>query len=713
MNCALAASTATYPVDDRVGVTLRYSLHPNFIWRVGGEPTGVMAGLTDRSSAIALDRLDRLKDAASSAVPAVCAALEALIPRIENRKLRGDLLALKRDLHGLRLPREAAVAAASEQLVPSVRDALAELVDLLRERTVLEAEFPRIVEAEVRDAELGLAAVFLRENIRNGLRAVNPRLFDKFSAHFVRPRTDKVSKADRHLYNAFVQYLSRAALKTSPLSSFTPVLVGRWDSSGAADVTIDLPALPLRRAVSIRRSLLLHVLTPLMRSRTPLGENDALRLNLSIRTIDGQIVFNRIVQEPSLKGMTWGVGLEEMRLRPVAALTTLLSIFGRAGEAGLSLKALGEIVGQARPALVKAVGELVRVGVLQPVSAFHEQDDPIATALGRLSGIAAASPEITLLHALERNRAAMEREPDPARRTDLTENIGRDLHALAASVDVGLSEEILKPFIYEDCLVDSDVSMSEAAAAPFLPDLQRILALSPLFDMNAMLQSWLAEAFVEQYGQDGVCSDPRAFLLGQMNRIDGIIAPWTIGRATEGTSDGRLLKGLRDEFYDHIAARIDGEDHCAIDPDFVDELIARIPDRVARRPKSHSFFGQIATLESGSRAFVLNQILSGQSQLFARFLQGQHSPSEALRRYLRDTSRTGCVVDLAGTYGFNANLHCQRRTLHWWSRPILAIGRESVGSSSINPRSASTQRWVGSTWSMQQASRSTSAVSAC
>ena len=643
-------------------VELTYTFHPNYIWRVGGEPAAAMQYLSDGSSGNRLAAIDRLRADAQAASADVCRTLEALIPSVEDRLMRRDILAVKRDLHGARPPKTALGPALIGKMAEADAAALATLLATLKELANLEAEFSATVDAEIQGAETRLAASFSRLNVRDGLRAVNPGLFHKLDKHFSVPRTAKATKAERQLDNAFLQYLSRSALKTSPLSSFTPVMVGQWTDSGSSRTTIDLPTLPLRRQITLRRSLLLEILNPLLKRLAPLSRKDALRLNRSLRIVDEQVVIHRVVEESSLKAMTWGVGLEELRLRSNSAITTIAGIFSRAGDRGLTLDALAELIGQqAQPnqveALVNAASNLARLGVLQAVDSFHDLEDPLVTALARLPTTPETDDATALIRALDDERTRFEREGDAAQRSAISETIGGTVRALAALADVSLSEDIVKPFLYEDCLIDVDAVLSRAAVAPFTADLQRLVALSPLFDMNAGLQSWLAESFIADFGVDGVCNDPRGFLIGQMTKIDGVIAPWTMGKATSATAHGRELVVLRDMFYDHLVSQIDDGGHSWIDTHFIDDLIGRIPEAVARRPKSHCFFGQIATAHDGTDTFVLNQILSGNSQLFARFLDGESQSAIDVLDYLQRGSRSGRVVELSGVFGFNANLH--------------------------------------------------------
>lgn len=639
---------------------LKFVRHPNFIWRIGGEPAHLLKTLSDGESYGLLERTERLREEARALTGDICAAIERLIPSLDDNAARHEMLALKRDLFTLRSVKR--IPAALTRLDEGVQAEVAGAIARAAEIADLEASFDAVFAAELMTAEGRLGDHFRRANISNGLRVVNAHLHRKLERHFATRRTTPANKQERELNVSFLQYLSRVTLKPSPMSSFTLVMLGRWSPDGRTDHRADLAELEVVRRASLRRSLLLEILSALVRKLAPPTAATPLRLNRTARPQEGLLVLNRVVEAPSLKAMTWGVGLEEVRLKMSPALMAIIGAFDRAGVKGLRIEEFARVFGERVPpeqvaALLRTVGELAKVGVLQRTDGFHEQEDPVVAALALLApALGEDHPVVRDLRVLSADLPRYEAEPGSAARSAIADDIGARLRGLAEKAPVELSTDIVSPFLYEDGLAGGSDVMAEQAVEAVSADLQRLLALSPLFDMNAGLQSWLAESFIEQFGAEGTCADPRAFLLAQMRKLDNVIAPWTIGEATSATRHGSVLHALRSEFYDHIVGRIERDGHASVDPAFIDDLASRLPPEIARRPKSHCFFGQFASGPDGTSRFVLNQILSGNSQLFSRFLETEED-ARAVNRYLHDTSRQGTFVELSGVFGFNANLH--------------------------------------------------------
>jgi hypothetical protein len=357
--------------------------------------------------------------------------------------------------------------------------------------------------------------------------------------------------------------------------------------------------------------------------------------------------------------------MEEVRLEATPALAKVVELLERVPPSGITLAGflagLSAALDQTQlQALAKTLISLLRVGALRSSTEFPEQEDPIGHALALLDRAGGpVAPEVpealrrVQLHAVEYGA-----EQDPDARAALVGAIGADIRAVADATGRTLSDDIVRPLLHEDCQAVASADMAEHALGEVGDDLRRLLAITPLFDMNAGLQCWLASNFVERFGADGACRDPRGFLLEQMQRIDGgVIAPWTISQIGKDEPLGAELKRLKAEFYDHVVDRFAPDGVASLDIGLVEDLAARIPEEVARRPKSHCFFGQFFTGPSGRRCFALNQILSGNSQLFARFLSGGGEDRAEVAAYLREASRHGHFLDMSGVFGFNANLY--------------------------------------------------------
>lgn len=641
-----------------------YLLHPDFIWRICGEPASIVADREFTKTFEFLEAIETESESLTDDGQALIDLLEALVPSLTDKQQRRSAIALKRDIFGQRRLKDRQIVALSGALTNDQNSALSGIQQRLNRLHELRDSLPSSYDDEVLQAEKWLHDQFQPGNLCDGLQTVSPDLYSRLSQHFEKRRTKLANKSERSLDNVFLQYLLRTCLKTSPLSTFTVIYHGSWQADGIPSLRSELESLPVRRQVSLRRSLLQELLNPVIKSFSV--DHDATRiwLNTTLRLDGDSFVLHKRQEASSLRGMTWGVGLEQVRLKVNPALRLIIEGFRRAGTRGMTVRDAARLFKKADDEedyerLAKLIFSLLKIGALQ-TNAPPEQEDLIDWVVERL-----ASANIENADELERQLTGLQFSLCDAESNDREQRraaIHRVLSFAAnvaeiSGVDVG--GKLDSQAVQEDTHVDIEShSIKPDALGHFREDLECLIDILPVFDMNSSLQSWLATRFVETFGESGECTDISGFLTSQMQYFDnGIIAPWTIASMrTRCDVVDRLLQ-LADTVFNHAVANMyDHEGEAYIDPGFARETAARIPERVQNRPTSFSFFGQVASaLEGGSR-FVVNQMLTGHSQLFARYLS-KNADTAGIKAYLNRISRFGRYADVSGVFGFDANLH--------------------------------------------------------
>ncbi len=218
--------------------------------RIAGLPAAAVEGLRCPDAAGCVGEILALEDRLDAEARAICAALYELIGDDRGPGGKPRLVGLRRAIHAGRRP-------TAHLVHEDVQRALApELADLIRcwagrldRRDALYRQLPDLLRADVDAAAAALRATVAGPTMQLGLVYSHPAMF-RDARHWVarsggRP-ADKVAVR-------LARYVSRAAAKTSPLTTFTASGLGEWrdggpplalcDRSPRSAVELDLTAL--------------------------------------------------------------------------------------------------------------------------------------------------------------------------------------------------------------------------------------------------------------------------------------------------------------------------------------------------------------------------------------------------------------------------------------------------------------------------------------
>ncbi|MFF3606989.1 lantibiotic dehydratase [Streptomyces sp. NPDC002463] len=574
-----------------------------------------------------------------AAAEACSAELHRLIGATADTGERGPLIALRRDVHNDRVPRtgdDPVPAMARWRAARTVRDAL---------RETLDREYPQAADRERKR----LAGLLADDDLRRSLALVAPEVAagaDRYRAAL--EGGGKPSARLRKSERGLVQYVTRAMIRTSPLSRFTAVGLARPDARGVAlDAATPAGAVPV---VGLDRIMLHYVLGGLLFEDTP---------ERPVRSDDW-------VQLPPTS--EFGPGREKLmflqpagdRIRrlsapvagPVRPMLEAVALGARRASA-VAAEVAGEFGCSAEDALT-AVQGAVRAGILCLSDGPEDGERPFPTALDR-----PALPSAPLLGEVNRLLPEVAAAPAGQRAAVLTRLRGTlsDLSRRAARPAQVLVEE--------DYVLPS-VTVDTAPWGAALDDMAAVVELLSVFDRLHDIRAVLSAIFVEWFGAgaevplaehagriaaevyrrggslDGAIprdGGPADGSLGRLHQLRLDVMAWMRGRITAAGPDARDVVLTAREVRDRVAA---------------------LPDRFRRDPLAYGVL-----VQPSRDRLLFNDAYAGHGMLYGRFLGadrelgGRALPylAERLRRQYGADGRQ--VAEDLGLHRLNVNAHAR------------------------------------------------------
>jgi hypothetical protein len=644
-------------------------VHPHYVLRVAGEPAARLALLSSGATAAHLAALQLQRRGLQARSETLRQRLERLVQGCEDKALSRAAINARRAVFNLKPVRDDQIAllagAGGDELAQGLRDHNAQLATL----DAAQAALPSVYERELADSARHWPALWVQPRLQLAMSYTHADLYRSFDA-LARHEAPSNAKARRKLEDTFVQYVARCSSKTSPLSAFTVMHVGRWaEPDAAGDDGLTLSFGPgVQSLVRFKGALLRQMAAPLLARYELASQLFPLVLNASARFADGKVRFRAIAPGNTGGGRSWGTGETVVELAANAAVRAVQHVFAARGWAAMpaadllrTLQALlPRVPGETLKQLVKRLYEL---NLLLPDTDDHGQVDAIDWISGLLQRLQ-GDTGVLARDTLARIRAGLKAfaAAQPAERAALADAIAEHTETLRNTLGADHHRALEHPQFFENCYLGAPQRpLGAAQLAPYADALGLLMQLTQLASYSQVARCSMADFFLARHGADGVCEDVPAFI-DAFDEIHGIGAPLhTVDptRLPARSDTSRAFGEARAAFEAHLAQALASGDDVQLDADALAAIAARIPAPVQRRGNSQCFLGQIAQRE-GRPLFVLNQILGGRSALMSRFLEVL-PPAElaAVRRYLRDSSESGLYAELPGVFGFNANHHPQ------------------------------------------------------
>lgn len=432
------------------------------------------------------------------------ARLYDLIPTIDDRGARGAAIRVKRDIHNQRLSKESdqqAVLAAASGDAHAVLSAWfnavrAGLEHLARAEQSLEREITTHVRPQT-------WALLGDEHFRAAIALASPDLAAAIRRECTSPPKD--SPAPSKLERTAIRYLCRAALKTSPFSTFTQIVPIELDPA-QPKTALDFSGASLTTRVRINRGLiarLYHALLPSIAER-----DDEFAVNGTLRRLEPRRIEALSIDDEVIGGRPWRRSFSStFQLHPEIAdclCTATDSIRYRD-----LLAILGDL--SASPPQAKAIlAHLLAKGLLLPTSFTDAYDiDPLANLDALLAN--RDSPEAGYLRGVIGQLAELERScaaPNAERRLAATANIRELEHSVLARAGVAQKASAVADPVLEDAWLFGVTGAIGGDIAELLGSLRTWLGTQVVLKPEYVR---MRAAFVEWFGRGGACTDVAGF----------------------------------------------------------------------------------------------------------------------------------------------------------------------------------------------------------
>lgn len=655
-----------------------------FMCRTTGLPYDAVKGLESPYMADWARRVIEMEEKLVSAEIVLNTALENAIGGNEDQGNRRALLRLRRTAHKLKAPEEP-----NDAIKAVERHGFAELVEewcaLVGDYEDLVASGSHLVDADEAATSDYLVELSQRPEIRGALVLANTRTengLDKFAKMNLSQRR---KKRPRREWRTLLTYAYRAACKTSPFSTLTPISLGEFGEQSS--LIGSRGGTRIKSKVRLNVALLPRITECLVTHRTYAADLPvALVSGWEIKSERLKYMRRRRVVDKSESKMS----LDRMQesifyLSAGEIMQALVTIIGsnpeiRLGELEtalgdhLALEATGEDIS-------RFLAILLRLDLLTTpqLAVDIHADDPVGRYVESLSQLGRPWAEELATQLGEINRLAQSTaNQEPVVRRDTLIEIQGKLVKLFEGV--GEEDPVLPgTLLYEDSttseleIVASDKLWNDSLAK----DLARLSSILDIFDILIPQRILLKGFFLARFKSDGQCSDFLKFVSDfHMDLFDEYLKssmrPTASGpNGMPGPPHNWLDMPEIDAIY---AARVElvermrkayaeyegGVMH--LDDEFFEAVSSLLPETTGSIHRS--FFVQVAGSDPGR--LVMNQTYSGLGLMFSRFLHvlddsevgpGHVSPRVAER--LDEQQPEGAVFAemTGGVDSTNLNLH--------------------------------------------------------
>lgn len=627
---------------DAVTGGTRWTLARHGLQRVAGLPEAAVEVLRAPSAAAAADELGRRRADASRTAAELADALHPIVPTVGPAPRR-ELLALRRSAFAGRPcpPGPNALTVLTEQH-PGVLDLLDRARRAAESVTTAQARYEETFTAEQDRVRRELRATAADAELRRALCVASPgatRALDRAE------RGGTVSRKDAlRLDRTLLEYVCRAAVKTSPFSGLTSVAPVEFPATS--------PAGPPAVGSGPRRRVQLSA-TFLQRLGDQLLADDTTLLDLPVRvsgTVRPDEDFVRTVQRRrsgEVGPSAGAVSLDSDRLlllRDTAVLRSTLDVLRAAGPAGRPVRELvGDLadrVGEDDGQRLQALRALLRVGVAECVVTrvpVHAPDTARAVA-DALAGLGVGwADELAARTADLADLADAYAAADGPTRLVLDERLRAAARATFAAVG-GDPDRVPTTLLYEDVLADHGVPAHVEVDDSSRADLAVIADLARVLDPLEPHRQHLAGFFVSRFGAGAEHPDVEVLLedfaedvydeyvrwVPQVERFDpdgGYVphANWLGLPAVAALDEAR--RGLRDLVSERTTAWVAaGRPDSGIVLSHADlaPVVAALPPDTRRGATANAFLQETGA-GPGEGRWVLNKVYGGPGFGWSRF----------------------------------------------------------------------------------------------
>ncbi|QIY53726.1 hypothetical protein HEP86_03570 [Streptomyces sp. RPA4-5] len=639
-----------------------YSVRESFFVRFCGLPASVLNELTPCRSWGLVEEIQALDDALNIDAESLKDALYSVIGGLVDSAFKPRLVALRRCVHRRRFPAKGEWGPSVARTLPGEVAAQVEqwLIRMRRRESAL-AELFVTAEQETHEETRSLLKAATDPVFRHALSQASPALLDEL----LRLENAGQSKLRRRTAIGLTKFVSRAATKTSPYSTFTATAAGAWAGTGPLFSSSGRDE--LRCVLELDRMVLEQTVNSLLAEGMPSG---ALRIrpNPSLNELDGRYTFlGRRPAEPLVA------------IRASREVRECLRIVGD----GCTVEHLHSTLAARTPqrsAAVRFCEQLVRLGVLEYESPVPDQSERPLDDLIRFLDTTDSDRRRKVIPSLESLRATLRQDPSPTAVAPYREQ-QRAISSLVADIgqELGLDwpkADVLRKVAFHESAVrvGGDISCSAYHWRPVLDDLdvlRRWLALHDrMLPVRVAFTAYVGHRFgagasvpflalheavqADHARDDANCPS----WLGPLRPFLQLSNPVPADELERSPvpSLSRLHRLRRESLETVLSAdrREDGVLHA--DPAVLTELSSQWPDWV-RTPGSIACYLQPYTVNGELKA-VVNTISGGWGKGRARWSRLLDQAGGRIHDVPRtdDDAHAPLLAEMSGTFGVSVNL---------------------------------------------------------
>lgn len=252
----------------------------------------------------------------------------------------------------------------------------------------------------------------------------------------------------------------------------------------------------------------------------------------------------------------------------------------------------------------------------------------------------------------------MEQSSDWEKRRSLYEEVHREIGELYKAY--GHEKWCDKNVIYEDYIQPEIETTDRKLSEKEKKVMELLCSLNLLFDVNVRTQTQFGKQFYDKYGDSKVHTSNGTLISEMIHAGQKYNYLWEnnmeVSKKEGNAPLNDCLDDLKSELLTYIRQKLQSEkqDVIKLDMNYLEELAERIPEEIKRRKRSFDFF-----LQFGEDSIIINNIYTGYSMYYSRFLQ--YFPKlwemKGYRTYMDALFNRGeKICDMRIASGFNGNI---------------------------------------------------------
>ncbi|MFC5249344.1 lantibiotic dehydratase [Streptomyces nigrescens] len=638
-----------------------YSVRESFFVRFCGLPVSVLDELTQRRSWGLVKEIQALDEALDVDAEILKDALYSVIGGLVDSASKPRLVALRRCVHRRRFPAKGEWGPSVARTLPGeVATQVEKWLKRMRKRESVLGELFATAEQETHEETRSLLKAATDPVFRHALSQASPALLDEL----LRLELAGQSKLRRRTAIGLTKFVSRAATKTSPYSTFTATAAGAWTGTGPLFSSSGNDE--LRCVLELDRMVLEQTAHSLLADGKP---SDALRIrpNPSLIELDGRFTFLGRRPAESLVAIPASREVREC-----------LRIVGDGCTVGYLHSTLAARTPQ-QSAAVRFCEQLVRMGVLEYESPVPDQSERPLDDLLQYLGTTASDRRRKVIPLLESLRDGLQQDPSPAAVAPYREQ-QRAISSLVADIgqELGLdwpkADVLRKVAFHENAVrVGGDISCSAPQWRPVLDDLDVLRRWLALHDRMLPVRVALTAYAGHRFGTGA--SVPflalHAAVQADLARDEADCPDWLrplrpfLQLSNPVPADelerspvpplSRLHRLRRESLGTVLSADRQEDGVLRTDPAVLTELSSQWPDWV-RTPGSIACYLQPYTVDGELKA-VVNTISGGWGKGRARWSRLLDQAGGHINDAPRpDDGHSPLLAEMSGTFGVSVNL---------------------------------------------------------